>query len=107
MRKAIISAAALALSFGGSAVAAEEQDPTAFAYQLVFRCHAVAVADGRDADASKASNAASKLAKTLGYSSKQFASDAIGYASYYGARHRDRSALAEDRTICRNFGFLA
>lgn len=107
MRKAIISATALALSFSGSAFAAEEKDPNSFAYQLLFRCHAVAVADGRESEASKATVAASKLAKTLGYSDRQFASDAIGYANYYGMRHRDRAALSEDRTLCRKFGVLA
>lgn len=107
MQKAFICATALSLLVGGVAHAAGDERPARVAYQLAFRCHAVATADGKGAEAYKATAAASKLAKSLGYSSKQFATDATGYASYYGARHRDRTALAEDRALCRKFGFLA
>ena len=78
------------------------------AYTITLICNAIAASDNDYEGSARSIDAARKMAKALGYSSKRLSSDLITMASVVGVQLRDEPAKVEQRrAVCRQLGLLS
>jgi hypothetical protein len=99
------------LALGLTATASVAQQPMSQnerAYTITLICNAIAANDNDRAGSARSIDAARKMAKALGYSSKRLSNDLITMASVVGVQLRDEPAKVErSRAVCRQLGFLS
>jgi hypothetical protein len=98
----------LALGLMGAGEPAQPMSQNERAYTITLTCSAIAANDNDQAGSTRSIDAARKMAKALGYSTKRLSSDLITMASVVGVQLRDEPAKVDrNRGICRQLGLVS
>jgi hypothetical protein len=98
----------LALGLMGAGAPAQPMSQNERAYTITLICNAIAANDNDQSGSTRSIDAARKMAKALGYSTKRLSSDLITMASVVGVQLRDEPAKVEHRRgVCRQLGLLS